>query len=308
MTNKPNVIVVFGPTASGKTSLSLRLAEVFDGVVINGDSRQVYKHMPLITAMPSEKEMSSCSHELFEFLEPDESYDVTKYLEDVRQQVGTAAASNQTPIICGGTGFYLKVLEEGISPMPEVSSSIIEALNARQKLEGTAVLYAELQEVDSELAGRLEPENTQRIIRGLAVYEASNRKLSDWQKEKPVGALDVNFIKIGILPEREVMYNRIHQRFDVMMENGLLDEMKNLRTLGYDENTLALQSLGVKELFAYLDGAVSLDFAKEEMLKQTRRYAKRQCTWLRHQFKADIVLNKADEPKLIELIKEKTHA
>ena len=280
-------IMIFGPTASGKTALAIKLAQQHDAVIINGDSRQLYKYMPILTAMPSEEEFSQAPHYLYDFLEPEEKFSAVDYLERVKDTLNLPEVKNKTVIISGGTGMYLKVILEGISPVPKISDGVVKLLTMRAENEGIETLYDELLEVDSELAHQLPSTDTQRIIRGLSVYEETGMPLSEYQKIPPSGGLEMEFHKIAINPDREELYQRINQRFTQMLENGLLGEISKLKDQGYKVDCPGLSSLGVKELYAHLDGELTLEQASEKICQQTRRYAKRQLTWLRGHYHAD---------------------
>lgn len=299
-----NAIMIFGPTASGKTGLAIELAKSLNGVVINADSRQIYKHMPIITAMPSAEEFAAAPHELFDFLEPSAPFSVTDYLEAARGVAAEVVAQGKVPIFCGGTGFYLKVLEEGISPIPDVDDTIVQKLVASEKEEGIEDLYKALQIVDPELAATLKPADSQRIMRGLAVFEQTGKKLSGFQKEAKENSLGLNFLKIAIDRPREETYDRINQRFELMMQEGLEEELRALKEQGYTTDMPALTSLGIPEFYSYLEGDMPLEKVAELIKQQTRRYAKRQYTWLRHQFKADVLLHEISSAKVQELLQQ----
>lgn len=286
-----NALIIFGPTASGKTSLGINLAQELNGVIINADSRQIYQEMPIITAMPTAEEFDAAEHLLFDFLKPGEPFSVDQYIGKAKEAISNVTARGKLPIFVGGTGFYLKVLTDGISPVPPIPPVLVESLTAQAETEGTPSLHAQLQKVDPVLAKRLEANDMQRVIRGLAVYQHTKKTLSSYQQlpaEKPFP--DINFIKIALIPPRETLYKRIHDRFDVMVQDGVLEEAKMLYDKGYRFDNQALTSLGLKELFHYLDGKIDLETAKEKTLQQMRNYAKRQTTWLRNQYHAKITL------------------
>ena len=308
---KKDAIMIFGATASGKTGLAIALANVLDGVVINADSRQIYKHMPIITAMPSKEEFDAAPHELFDFLDPSEAFSVVDYVEKAREVAKRVIKAGKVPVFCGGTGFYLKALDEGMSPIPDVDAEIVQKMNDSEKEEGIEGLYNALQIVDPELAATLKPADSQRIIRGLAVFEATGKKLSMFQKQEKQNGLGLKSLKIAINRPREETYARIEQRFDMMMDAGLELEMKQLKEQGYTTDMPALTSLGIPEFYSYLEGTTSLEDVAEMIKQQTRRYAKRQITWLRHQFGADITLNEISSesmPELVQQIEEKFNA
>tara|TARA_R110000868_G_scaffold189695_1_gene432874 strand:+ start:59616 stop:60542 length:927 start_codon:yes stop_codon:yes gene_type:complete len=283
-----SIITIFGPTASGKTSLAIYLAQKLNGVIVNADSRQVYKNMPIITAMPSKEEFAAADHRLFDFLEIDEKISVEKYVQLAKAEVEKIWRDGKLPILCGGTGFYLKTLEEGISPVPSLPEDLFNDLNTRLETEGLAPLYDELKNVDLEIADKLKAGDTQRILRALGVWLHTGQPMSKLQKLPKSGGLDARFVKLAISPEREWLYNRIHKRYDVMENMGLVDEVKNVRAMGYTTESHAVQSCGVKDYYNFLDGHITLDEAKTALLQSTRNYAKRQFTWIRGQYNADL--------------------
>tara|TARA_A200000113_G_scaffold173019_2_gene158035 strand:- start:494 stop:1432 length:939 start_codon:yes stop_codon:yes gene_type:complete len=279
-------IFLFGPTASGKTSLAILLANKFNGVVVNADSRQVYTKMPIITAMPTNEEFEAADHRLFNFLNPSKKITVDMYAGLAKAEMEKIWAEGKLPIICGGTGFYLKVLEEGIAPVPALDEKLFDELNQKARLEGSEVLHAELQKIDPEMAGKLKVADTQRIVRALGVYKQTGKTMSAWQKMPKEGGVKADILKIALNPEREWLYDRIHKRYDVMVEMGLMDEINLLLKEGFNEKDHAIQSCGAKELLAYQKGEITETEAKQAILQSTRNYAKRQITWLKGQFKA----------------------
>lgn len=282
-------VFIFGPTASGKTSLAIFLAQKLNGVIINADSRQVYTKMPIITAMPSEDEFIQAEHRLFNFLEPAEKITVDKYIHLAKKEINKVLQNGKLPIICGGTGFYLKILEEGISPIPVLEDNLLSLLNKRTQLEGIENLHRELYTLDAEMAKKLSPNDSQRIVRALGVCIQTGQTMTAWQNKPKEGGLNTQILKIALNPERDWLYNRIHKRYDIMLKMGLMHEMESLLKEGYNENTHSIQSCGAKELLAYLQGEITENKAKEALLQSTRNYAKRQFTWLKGQFKPDMV-------------------
>lgn len=256
--------------------------------------------MPIITAMPTAEEFASADHRLFDFLEPSEKITVDKYVGLVKVEMEKIWAEGKLPILCGGTGFYLKVLEEGIAPVPALDEALLEKLTSRAKQEGSENLHLELAEVDPKMAEKLKPHDTQRLIRALGVYVQTGKKMSDWQKMPKEGALDASVLKLALNPEREWLYNRIHKRYDVMVDMGLMEEVSSLLSHGFTEKDHAINSCGAKEFFAYKKGSISEIEAKESMLQSTRNYAKRQFTWLKGQYNADMMFESvADAQKAL---------
>ncbi|MCP5405821.1 MAG: tRNA (adenosine(37)-N6)-dimethylallyltransferase MiaA [Pseudomonadaceae bacterium] len=279
------VVTLFGPTASGKSALALGLAEVLDGEIVNADSRQIYKGMPLITACPSAEDYARVPHHLYEFLSPDVRYSAGDYAKAATQVIQNVQARGKTAIVVGGTGFYLRALMEGISPIPPISDDINAAVEA-EVAEDIAAAYARLQTVDAAWAARIQPTDAQRIARGLAVHGATGRALSEWQ-QAPASGSPFAFIKLALCPPREVLHRRIADRWQAMLEQGLLEEIRSLKEAGHAATLPALTGLGVAELYRYFEGDLSLEQAVELGIISHRQYAKRQATWLNNQYAAD---------------------
>lgn len=254
--------------------------------MINADSRQVYTKMPIITAMPTNEEFEAADHRLFNFLNPNQKITVDMYAGLAKAEMDKIWTEGKLPIVCGGTGFYLKVLEEGIAPVPALDETLFNELNQKARLEGVEVLHAELQKVDPEMAVKLKIADTQRIVRALGVYMQTGKTMSAWQKMPKEGGVKADILKIALNPEREWLYNRIHKRYDVMVEMGLMDEINSLLKEGFNEKDHAVQSCGAKELLDYRKGEITQAEAKQAILQSTRNYAKRQITWLKGQYKA----------------------
>lgn len=301
----PVAVLLFGPTASGKTGLSLPLAQQFGGEIINADSRQVYRHMPIITAMPEPHEFAAAPHHLFDFLEPDQALSAVAWGGLAVRAARDIWARNKVPFFVGGTGFYLKYLTDGLSPIPPTDSATLEGLMAEVNAVGLAALYGELEQADPVLAARLAPGDTHRIVRGLAVVRTTGVPLSVWQEkpvEKPVAA---RFIKLALCPPREVLYKRIHDRFDTMLSNGLVAEVEAVFARGYLPTLPALTSIGFPVYFEALEGRMSLDAAHEKVLQHMRNYAKRQTTWLRRSYHPDHVFDSADAAEAAGWLEER---
>jgi tRNA dimethylallyltransferase len=294
------VPVIFGPTGSGKSGLALALAERLGGEIVNADSRQVYRHMPIITACPTAEDYGRVPHHLYEFLEPSERYSSGAWANAAAGVIREVLGCGKVPVVVGGTGFYLWALLEGLSPLPEVPDEVFEAVEAEVDDDREGAL-ARLREVDPVWADKLMPTDTQRIARGLAVWRASGKRFSAWQEaplvrpEMPEG---IRFVKVGLNPPREMLHQRLAARWGQMVEMGLLDEMRGLKERGYTPDLPALSGLGIAELFAHLEGKGSLEAAVEAGLASHRQYAKRQVTWLRNQYDANLTLN---EPNVAEL-------
>lgn len=281
----PRVVVIFGPTASGKTARALVMAERLGGEVINADSRQVYKHMPILTACPGAEEYARAPHHLFEFMDPREKTDAARWAKLAGAAIEDILARGKVPIVVGGTGFYLRTLMEGMSEIPDIPDEVVcefEGIDA-------PVLHAQLHEVDPKTADRLKPGDTQRIVRALCVWRHTGIALSDWQGGEKKG-FPYTFEKLAVNLPREMLYARIGKRWEAMVAAGVVDEAEALRDAGYTLDMPGMSCLGMAELFAYLDGKIALDAVGEVVVRGTRQYAKRQVTWLRHSYGADRVL------------------
>lgn len=280
---RPRAILIAGPTASGKSAAALALAARLPGTIINVDSMQVYRELAILTARPSQAEMQLAPHRLYGTVEASEAYSAGRWLETAAGALRDADGEGSVPIFIGGTGLYFKALTEGLAPIPDVPPEIRKAWRERADKIGTAGLYAELQVRDPVMAARLRPSDPQRIVRALEVIDATSMSLAEWQQGEPAAPLlgAEGLLKIVIAPEREPLYAAIDARFDRMIETGALEEVRALVLLGLDPNLPAMRAHGVRELAEYLAGAASLDAAIETSKTESRRYAKRQMTWLR---------------------------
>ena len=307
MTNKPSQqvcrpkgIVIFGPTASGKTALAVRLAKTLGGEVVNADSRQLYEGMTILTAAPTAEDMQGIPHHLFEILNPKEKITATAYAEKARACIRDILARGKVPIVCGGTGFYLKVLFEGISSIPTVCDDLQKDLRDTCTAKGGAAMLAELKEVDPVIAEKLFEGDTQRILRALGVYHQTGRPLSYFQSLPPEGGLTLPFLHVSLQPEKAWLDARIEKRFGLMEKAGVEAEMRTLKNAGYALTDHGIQTLGAREFFQYFEDERSYESVAEDILLQTKQYAKRQLTWARTQFKSDIILpNPCDDAESI---------
>lgn len=276
-TDNPTLICIVGPTAIGKTSLSLKLADYFSTEIVSADSRQFYKEMNIGTAVPSEIELTQAKHHFIQHISIQEDYNVGKFEEDAIQVLHKIFESNSKAILVGGSGLYQKAITEGLDSFPEIPLEIRKKYTTILEKDGIEKLQALLKEKDPETYNSIEISNPRRITRALEVIEVSGKSFVYFQNQaKKQRKFDV--IKIGLDAPREVIYKRIEKRVDMMMEQGLLKEAKKL----YPSRHLnALQTVGYKELFSYFDGELSLADAILEIKKNTRRFAKRQLTWFK---------------------------
>ena len=275
-------ILIAGATASGKSALAVALAEQLNGRIINADSMQVYDTLDVLTARPPRADLRRAPHVLYGHVPVAAPYSVGQWQAAALAEIEAAQGAGQRPIIVGGTGLYFKSLTQGLADIPDSPEAMRAGLRARLESDGLATLYAELQRVDSVLAERLPPTDTQRILRGLEVFEATGQKLSDWQAQ-PQDAPLSDYLGLLLMPEREWLYARCNQRFEAMLEAGALSEVERVWALNLPPDTTALKALGVAELTALLQGEIDRDTAIAQAQQATRRYAKRQMTWFRNQ-------------------------
>ena len=280
------VLIVAGPTASGKSALALDMAEAFDGVVINADSMQVYSELRVLSARPDESETSRAPHRLYGVLSGREACSAGKWRDMAMAEINDCHAQGKLPIITGGTGMYLNALTEGIAPIPDVPSRIRDSVTAELEDLGHAAFFEKLKKNDPETAATLDGTNTQRMIRAAEVFAHTGRGLASWHKEPMVPPPDnMKFKKLCYMPPRDILYDRCNRRFDLMLEQGAIDEVRDLIALGLPDTAPVMKAVGVRELGAYLAGEIDLATAREKSQRETRRYAKRQLTWFRHQMR-----------------------
>ncbi|WP_110113022.1 tRNA (adenosine(37)-N6)-dimethylallyltransferase MiaA [Bacillus sp. CGMCC 1.16541] len=278
---KQKVIVLIGPTAVGKTKLSIEIAKTFNAEIISGDSMQIYKGMDIGTAKITETEMEGIPHHLIDIKDPTESFSVAEFQTLVREKITQIHAKGKVPMIVGGTGLYIQsVIYDYQFAEDKKDSAIKWELEQLANIKGIDFLYEKLQKVDPESAKSIHKNNERRVIRALEVYEETGKKFSDYIKEQS-HELIYDVILIGLTMDRETLYQRINQRVDMMMNEGLLQEVQGLYHKGV-RDTQSIQAIGYKELYAYLEEEVSLDEAVEQLKQNSRRYAKRQLTWFRN--------------------------
>ena len=269
------LITVVGATAIGKTALSIQLARHFNTEIISSDSRQFYKEMNIGTAVPAAEELNAATHHFIQDRSIFDTYSVGQFEKDALQKLDSLFLKNNTVIMVGGSGLYTNAVINGLDYFPEVTPEIRTKLNSELENDGILKLQNQLKELDPESYATLEIENPHRLIRALEICIGTGIKYSEF-KNKPKATRNFKPIKIGLFADRTIMYNRINQRVDIMMQQGLLDEAKKLQPY---KHLNALQTVGYKELFDYLDGKFTLDVAIKEIKKNTRRFAKRQVTW-----------------------------
>ena len=301
MSKKPLLICVVGATAIGKTTLSIALATAFNTEIISADSRQFYSSMNIGTAVPSAQELEAAPHHFIQHKSIFDSYNVGDFEREALLKLDTLFSKKSTAILVGGSGLYVDAVVNGLDHFPDIDKQIREALNTQLDNDGLAFLQQELMRVDPLYYKTMDTENPRRVIRALEIYRATGKPYSSFLKDR---AANRNFktLYIGLTAERPIVYQRINKRVDIMLENGLLEEVKQLRAHKYLN---ALQTVGYRELFQYFDGTLTLEKAVEEIKKNTRRFAKRQGTWFRknQQIHWFDYTSKSDD--IVRFIKEK---
>ena len=280
MTDKRiKVIAVVGPTASGKTALAVQLAKRFNGEIVSADSMQIYKEMNIASAKPTIEEMQGIAHYMIDYLPPERQSSVSDYVHKAHKILRMINDNKKLPIVAGGTGLYIDSLLNNLSfAKEEGDQEIRQKLNERLKDEGIQRLYDELRRIDSEAADNIHINNTKRVLRALEIYYSTGQTMTEQKINSRAVPSPYDVIYIGLkCADRENLYNRINKRVDNMLEQGLLDEAKEM--LGKNMSATAKAAIGYKELKPYFDGEVSLDEAVENLKRETRRYAKRQLTW-----------------------------
>lgn len=278
---KNKVIVICGPTASGKTSLSIELAKQIDGEIVSCDSMQIYKDMTIGTAKPTKEEMQGIKHYLIDCVSPEIRYSVADYKKDSINAIREIISKGKVPIIVGGTGLYLESLIYGIEYNEiETDLEYRKALEEIEKNEGLEKLYEMAKQIDEQAIEKISHNDKKRIFRVLEIYHSTGKTKTELEIESRKNGPDYNYILFGINMDREKLYDRINRRVDIMIEQGLIEEVKNLLNK-YKEFPTAMQGLGYKEVVAYLEEKISKEEMIEKIKMETRRYAKRQITWFK---------------------------
>jgi tRNA dimethylallyltransferase len=274
------VIVIVGPTCSGKSYLGLKLAQQINGEIISADSRQIYKRLTIGTAKPSSKELQKVKHHFINILNPHEDYDANKFSIDTENVIDDVHKRSKTAIVAGGSGLYIKALIDGIVDSADKDENLRKELLAKKEKYGNEFLYDELLKVDPISAEKMLPQNWKRVIRALEVFYLTGKPI--WQHHSSQNKNSkFSFYQIGLDWDREALYTRIEERIDKMIEDGLVDEVSGILNDGYDKNLNSLNSVGYKEIISFLEDEISLIRAIELIKRNTRRYAKRQITWFR---------------------------
>ena len=278
---KPKVIILAGPTASGKTRVALKLARRFNAAIVSADSVQIYRFMNIGSAKPSEEEQQTVPHFMIDIRNPDEEFSAGEYVSEARSVIGKIVEKSMVPLVVGGTGLYIRLLIGGVADLPKADLELRARLLRVYREKGIEALTSRLEDVDPSAAKNIGPKNLVRILRALEVFELTGKQISEVQKEHALGDCPYEILYLGLNPDRKKLYQGIDNRVDIMIADGLLDEVRYLYNLGYSEELKSLQSIGYRHVGNVLSGKTTLAEATELMKRDTRHYAKRQLTWFR---------------------------
>jgi tRNA dimethylallyltransferase len=276
------VIVIVGPTASGKTKLSIELARLINASIVSADSMQIYKYMDIGTAKPDKEEMSGIKHYMIDEVYPDERFSVARYRELALGYIKKITEEGMRAIVVGGTGLYISSLVYNIDFAETVcDEGLRETLKRQAEEKGNRFLHEKLGEIDPEAAARIHENDIKRIIRAIEVYTYTKKPISEHSRMSRLTSPPYRFLLFGLNWERQKLYERINKRVDLMLEKGLIEEVERLVKMGYDKGPTAMQGIGYKEVLSYIKGERTLDETVYKLKQNTRRYAKRQMTWFR---------------------------
>lgn len=279
---KKPLIILTGPTAVGKTELSVKLAKALQGEIISADSIQVYKYMDIGSAKVTKEEMEGVKHYLIDELMPDEEFNIFYFKEKAKEYVNEIYKNNHIPIVAGGTGFYIQSLLYDIEFKNEESDDQIRnELYQLYEKQGAAYIHNMLKEIDPESAAAIHENNVKRVIRAIEYYRLNGEKISTHNEREKQKNSPYNFKYYCLNMDRKLLYERINKRVDIMVKNGLVEEVKSLLNMGYSKNLVSMQGIGYKEIVLYIEGNITLEEAVEMIKQETRRFAKRQLTWFR---------------------------
>ncbi len=290
---KEKVIVICGPTASGKTALSIELAKKIDGEVVSCDSMQIYKDMDIGTAKPTKEEMQGIKHYLIDFVSPDERYSVADYKKDAKKAIKEILEKGKTPIVVGGTGLYIDSLIYEIEYQDiKFDETYRKALEEQAEKNGLDMLYEKAKKIDPKAIEKISRNDKKRILRILEIYHATGKNKTEQEKESRKKEVEYDYKVYALDWDREKLYERINKRVDIMIEQGLVEEVRKIYKK-YEKFPTAMQGLGYKEVVEYIEGNTTKEEMIEKIKQETRRYAKRQLTWFRKN-KQTIWLNAQD--------------
>jgi len=277
---KQPLLVLTGPTAVGKTALSIALAKALDGEIISADSMQVYRHMDIGSAKVTKAEMDGVRHHLIDVLDPQEPFNVTRFQALAKEAAADIAARGHLPIVAGGTGFYIQALLYDIDfKENDDGTAIRDELEALAAAKGSAYLHRMLAEIDPESAAAIHANNSRRVIRAIEYYRLTGQRISEHNRQERQKESPYRFYYYVLTCDRDVLYRRIEERVDAMLADGLVDEVRRLKEMGCARGLVSMQGLGYKEILDYLDGLCSLEEAVRVLKRDTRHFAKRQLTW-----------------------------
>ena len=302
MTEK--IILLSGPTATGKSSLALKIAETIGAEIINADSIQLYRDLSILTARPN-TENEKIKHHCYGFLNGDINWSVGKWINEVKKIINDIIERKKVPIIVGGTGFYFKAITDGLSPIPDIDKSIRLEIESELEKNGLEKLYKKLNIIDVDASERINPNDKQRIMRALEVYEGTKKKISDFwlmDRKKIINQFSINF---KIDADRDWIYKNCDLRVDNMFKNGVIEEVEHLLNKNYSATSPIMKAIGVNEIKSFLNNDISIDRASELIKFKTHHYAKRQITWMNNQMISWNSINTQYSNKIInEIIKK----
>ncbi len=303
-TQKPTVIVICGPTASGKTALSIELAKKIKGEIVSADSMQIYKYMDIGSAKPTQEEMAGIEHYMLDFVEPDIRYSVADYKKQAENCIEKILKKGKVPIVVGGTGLYINSLIYGIEYNEiKLDKEYRDKLEKIAEEEGLETLYNKALEIDPTAMEKISRNDKKRILRILEIYHETGKTKTEQEIQSRSKEIKYDYKVFAINMDREILYNRINQRVDIMIEKGLIEEVKKL-TSKYDELPTAIQGLGYKETKEYIEGKITKEEVVEKIKMETRRYAKRQLTWFKKHKQTIWIDGFEDVKKNIQIILE----
>lgn len=297
------LLVLFGPTASGKTALAVELCKRFHGEVVTADSMQVYQKMDIGTAKPTLKEREGIAHHMIDVVPPDAPYSLADYVQQAKKVIEQISSRGKLPVLAGGTGLYIDTLLDNVQlGQAQADPEYREQLWQLAQQQGNEAVYELLQQRDPQTAQTVHANNVKRVIRALEIYHVTGIPQSEHIKRSRTEPSPYNAVKFCIQAERQTLYQRIEARVDLMIQNGLVEEVEQLKKMGLDESYTSMQGIGYKEILWYLQGKMSLEEAVDQIKQSTRRYAKRQITWFKRE--KDTISVEMEEKKKLEIFQK----